>query len=174
VPAYALQEPFRWIADVTVMEAFESRVLDLPDFYFTGDDYRYRFGPESRQRFLELLREQFNSAITYKDRTLKWDTVIEQKTVELARYLVGRAGRLDFSEPSPTLSRVDCQELRKRILSLSQSEARELGIGNSTLHYLREKSRSEKSFKICRRLRDRFGDENCISIERSARMSCSR
>jgi len=34
---YDLQEPFRWIADVTVMEAFESRMLDLPDFYFKGD-----------------------------------------------------------------------------------------------------------------------------------------
>jgi len=45
LPAYALQEPFRWIADVTVMEAFESGVLDLPDFHFTGDDYKYRFEP---------------------------------------------------------------------------------------------------------------------------------
>ena len=59
---YDLQEPFRWIADVAVMDAFESGVLDLPDFYFTGDDYRYRFGPEAKQRFLDLLRERFNSA----------------------------------------------------------------------------------------------------------------
>jgi len=35
-----LQEPFRWIPDVAVMDAFESRVLDLPDFFFKGDDYR--------------------------------------------------------------------------------------------------------------------------------------
>ncbi len=34
-----IQEPFRWIVDVAVMDAFESGVLDLPDFYFTGDDY---------------------------------------------------------------------------------------------------------------------------------------
>jgi hypothetical protein len=39
---YDLQEPFRWIADVAVVEAFESGALDLPDFHFTGDDYRYR------------------------------------------------------------------------------------------------------------------------------------
>jgi hypothetical protein len=30
------------------MEAFESEVLDLPDFYFIGDDYRYRFEPEAK------------------------------------------------------------------------------------------------------------------------------
>ena len=34
------------------MEAFESGVLDLPDFYFTGDDHRYRFEPEVKRRFL--------------------------------------------------------------------------------------------------------------------------
>ncbi len=71
-----LQEPFRWIADVTVMEAFESGVLDLPDFYFTGDDYRYRFELEAKQRFLDLIRQRFNTAVRYKGRSLKWDTAI--------------------------------------------------------------------------------------------------
>jgi CRISPR-associated protein Cas1 len=94
---YELQEPFRWIADVTVTDAFESGVLDLPVFF-----------------------------------PLKWDTVIEQKAAELGCYLVDKSRRLDFSEPSPTLDRMDGRELRERILSLSSSEARR--IGKSTLH----------------------------------------
>jgi hypothetical protein len=98
-----LLESFRWIADVAVMDAFESGVLDLPDFYFTGDDYRYRFDPEAKQRFLDLLRERFNSRIRYKGRVLKWDTVIEQKVRELCRYLSNRGSTSDFSEPSPSL-----------------------------------------------------------------------
>lgn len=145
---YDLQEPFRWIADVPVMEAFESRALDLPDFYFTGDDYRYRFEPEAKQRFLDLLRERFNSGVRYAGRVFKWDTVIEQKTVELGRYLVGQTIRLDFSEPSLNLHREDDQELRRRILSLSQSEARRLEIGKSTFHYLRRNARDHSAFKI--------------------------
>jgi len=48
-----LQEPFRWIAGVTVMEPLESGVLDLPDFCFTGDDYRYRFEPAVEVRIGE-------------------------------------------------------------------------------------------------------------------------
>jgi CRISPR-associated protein Cas1 len=138
---YDLQEPFRWIADVAVMDAFESRALDLPDFYFTGDDYRYRFEPEAKERLLGLLRERFNSGVLYKGHALKWDRVIEQKASELGRYLLGRTDRLDFSEPPSRLVTVDSWELRKRILSLSQSEARRLGIGKSTLHYLRKKAR---------------------------------
>ena len=144
---YDLQEPFRWIADVGVMEAFESGVLDLPNFYFTGEDYRYRFEPEAKQRFLELLRERFNSGVRYRERALKWDTVIEQKTVELGRFLVGRTGRLNFSEPSPDLSKTDDLEFRRRILSLTQPKAQTLGIGKSTLHYLRRRARTSNPFK---------------------------
>jgi hypothetical protein len=155
LPAYGHQEPFRWIADVAVMEAFESNVLDLPDFYFTGDDYRYRFEREAKQRFLDLLREQFNSAVRYKGRALKWDTVIEQKAVEFGRFLAGRIGKLDFSEPYPTLHRTDDGELRRHILSLSQSNAKRLGIGKSTLHYLRVRAKSGSSFRAYGNVRER-------------------
>ena len=144
---YDLQEPFRWIADVTVMDAFESRVLDLPDFYFTGDDYRYRFDPEAKQRFLGLLRERFNSGVRYKGRALKWDTVIEQKTVEFGRYMVGRNDRWDFSEPSPELDSTGNRELRAAILSMSLAETKRRKIGKNTFHYLRENAECGRSFR---------------------------
>jgi hypothetical protein len=149
---YDLQELFRWITDVTVMQAFESGLLGLPDFYFTGDDYRHRFDPEAKQRFLDLLRERFNSAARYRERALKWDTVIEQKTVELGHCLSDRNGRLDFSEPSPSLHRTDDRELRRVILGLSQPQARALRIGKSTFHYLRKRARSGKPFGICAKI----------------------
>jgi hypothetical protein len=135
---------------VAVVEAFEGGVLDLPDFHFTGDDYTYRFDPEAKQGFLDLLRERFNSGVRYKGRALKWDTVIEQKTIELGRFLVGRTGRLDFSEACPKLARADSRELRKRILSLRQQESQRLGIGKSTLHYLRKNANKAESFRVCR------------------------
>jgi CRISPR-associated protein Cas1 len=153
---YDLQEAFRWIADVVVMEAFESGVLDLPDFYFTGDDYRYRFDPEAKQRLLDLLRERFNSGVRYKRRALKWDTVIDQKAVEFGRFLVGRSRALDFSEPSPDLAKTDGIELRSKILSLSQSDADRLGIGKSTFYHLRRKSKCDRSFKTYRQVRKRL------------------
>jgi CRISPR-associated protein Cas1 len=78
---------------------------------------------------------------------LKWDTVIQQKTIELSRYLTGRTRSLSFSEPSPVLSRADSEKLRRRILSLSQSNAQSLGIGKSTLHYLRRNVSSQSAFR---------------------------
>ena len=145
---YDLQEPFRWLADVTVMDAFEFRILDLPDFYFRGDDYRYRFGPEAKQRFLDLLRERFNSGVRYKGRILKWDTIIEQKTTELGRILLSRCTNVNFEEPAPELLRVDDRELRAKILALSQSKARQLGIGKSTLWNMKEIASSSRPLKL--------------------------
>jgi hypothetical protein len=168
---YDLQEPFRSIADVTVMEAFESGVLDLPDFFFTGDEYRYRFETEAKQRFLDLLRERFNSAVRYKGRALKWDTVIEWKTVELGHYLTGRSTGLDFSEPSLNLNKTDDLELSRRILSLTNSEARKLGIGASTLHYLRKRVRSRRQVKayasVARRIVTPAGRKHSVLGKRS-------
>jgi CRISPR-associated protein Cas1 len=154
---YDLQEPFRWLIDLTVIQAFESGVLDLPDFYVTGDDYRYRFDAEAKERFINMIRGQFNSGAVYKGRGMKWDTLIQEKTNELARYLNGRSPRLDFSEPNPILERTDDQAIREKILGLTQSEARKRGIGKSTLHYLRKKARDPKQFRVYATLYKRLG-----------------
>jgi CRISPR-associated protein Cas1 len=144
---YDLEEPFRWLVDLTVIQAFESGSLDVPHFYFTGDDYRYRFDVEAKTRFINLLREQFNSDVNYKGHHLKWDTVIEQKVTELSRFLRGRSRQLDFTDPRPILARLDSSNLRNKILSLTQQEATKAGIGKSTLHYLRQNAHSPKCFK---------------------------
>lgn len=153
---YDLQEPFRWVLDVAAVEAFESGMLDVRASCFIGDDYRYRFGTEAKRGFLELLRERSNTGVSYNGRVLKWDTIIEKKTAELGRYLVGETSWLDFSQPSPSLHRTDDRELPRRILSLSESEAGRLGVGKSTLHYLRKNASAKPSFRVCRKIRIRL------------------
>ena len=34
---YDLQEPFRWLCDLTKIEAIESEIVDLKDFYYFGN-----------------------------------------------------------------------------------------------------------------------------------------
>ena len=145
---YDLQEPFRWLGDVTTIEAFESDALDLKDFYFTGDDYRYHIEIDAKRCFLELLKDRFNSGVKYNGKTCKWDTVILNKTQELGPLLLGKPKQIDFIEPRPNLQRSDTQGLRERILKLTQVEARKLGIGKSTLHCLRRNARGDRSFVV--------------------------
>jgi CRISPR-associated protein Cas1 len=153
---YDLQEPFRWLVDVSVLQAFESGALELHDFYFTGDDYRYRFESEARQRFIEVLREQFNSGTVYKGCVLKWDTIMEQKTAELGNYLIGKSATLDFIEPTPLFERTDSRIIRDKILRLTQSDAESIGIPRSTLHYLRKNARTSASFTVYNKVRDKL------------------
>jgi len=155
---YDLQEPFRWLADTSVVEAFEFGALKLRDFFFTGDDYRYRLELDAKRRFIELLRAHYNSGVRYRGRVLKWDTVIEQKALELGRFLVGKSKSFGFEEPSPAMKRYDNRELRNRILGLTQESAKELGIGKSTLHYLRKKTNGHNSFEIYTKTLEKLED----------------
>ena len=93
-------------------------------FYFTGDDYSYRIEIEAKRRYLQLLKDRFNSGIRYKGRALKWDTAMLQKTMELARYLAGKSRVFDLSEPKSGLDRTDGLE---RTQKLFVCEVRETG-----------------------------------------------
>jgi hypothetical protein len=114
----------------------------------TGDDYRYRFEVDAKQRFIDSLRERFNAGVTYKGRVLKWDTVIEQKAKELSRFLIHRSQEIDFTQPFPVLVRVDSRSLRTKIMSLTERNVRKMGIGKSTLHYLRRRAQGEMPFRV--------------------------
>ena len=63
-------------------------------------------------------------------------------------FLVGKADRFDLKSPTPVLGRLDTRELRDKIPSLSVSEARKLGIGKSTVHYLKKRVRDRKPFTV--------------------------
>jgi CRISPR-associated protein Cas1 len=149
---YDLQEPFRWIGDVATIQAFESGLLDMKDFYFMGDDYRYHFETEAKRRFLDLLRERFNSGIQYKGKMWHWDTIILNKVQDVGRFLLGKSEVIDFIEPVPRLKRSDGLEIRGRILELTQKQAQELGISKSTLHHLRKNANSDKSFRVSQKI----------------------
>jgi CRISPR-associated protein Cas1 len=68
--------------------------------------------------------------------------------MELARFLTANTRELDFTQPSPNLSRPDNRSIRKRLLSIASGDASKAGIGRSTLHYLRQHAKSERPFKI--------------------------
>jgi len=109
--------------------------LDVKDFYFLGDDYRFHFETEAKRRFLEFLKGNFNSGVQYKGKTWQWDTIILCKAQELARFLQEKAESLDFRQPSASLKANYGQHLHSRFLSLSAKEAHELYISKRSRHF---------------------------------------
>lgn len=130
--------------------------MDMKDFYFTGDDYRYHIEIDAKRRFLELLKNRFKSGVKYKAKTWKWDTVILNKTQELARFLADKSKQIGFIEPSPSLQRSDTQGLRRRILELTQREAEELGIRKNTLHHLRRNTLSGRPLRVYQKVAEKL------------------
>jgi len=84
-------------------------------------------------------------------------TIIEQKSNELGYFLARKSSTIDFAEPAPRLERPDDRETRAKILAVTPSEAEQLGIGKSTLHYLRKRARNPKQFTIYASVRSRLG-----------------
>jgi len=158
---YDLQEPYRWLVDYTVLRMVLSRMFSWDDFYFEAEDYRLRIKPPLLDRYAELLREQFNSGVSCDGKRLTWDTLICRKCQELGQYLLRKTASFSLTSPSPVLERSDSHRLREKILSLSQSEAHKLGIGKSTLHYLRRNVRSHHSFRVYRKVQRRIQAADC-------------
>lgn len=69
---YDLEEPFRFLCDLCVIEAFESQSFSPYDFAYERNSYLYRIEPEGRKNLRNRLIEEFNSGISYKGRHMKW------------------------------------------------------------------------------------------------------
>jgi CRISPR-associated protein Cas1 len=144
---YDLQEPYRWLVDSTVISCLENGQFGKSDFY-RMDNYVLRLRPEAARKFIDALRIKFNSPIRYKGRLYGSDTVIRLKAQELANYILSRRNELGFSEPRAHLQRTDSAAVRNTILSLTASEARNLGIRKNTLWYLQRRVCTDRSMSI--------------------------
>jgi len=145
---YDLQEPYRFLVDYVVLKMVLSRTFSWNDFYFTSHNFQLRIKPLLLDRYLGLLHDEFNSGVLYDGDRLQWDTLILRKCQELAKFLVGKTNRFELVTPEPVLVREDTRAVRNRIRSLTASEAAKLGIGKSTLHYLRRNARNDGPFKV--------------------------
>jgi len=88
---------------------FRNGRLTERDFYFTADDYRYRFEPKAKQLFIDQLRRQFN-APAKSHGTQDWSEIIHDRAAAFGRYLMkrrnwtqGTTEKLDFTKPEPIL-----------------------------------------------------------------------
>ncbi len=83
---YDLQEPFRWLVNVTIIEALERNDFGKKDFILT-DNYNIRLKPEATKRLVALMESRFTSKAAYGKKTWEWSSVIIQKTAEMAKFL---------------------------------------------------------------------------------------
>lgn len=143
---YDLQEPFRWLVDVAIIKALEKHLFDKKDFIRT-ENYNLKLSAQGAKKLVKELEKQFNDKVSYGN-DYSWDYVIFLKARELALYISGKRRQFSLKEPGPTLNRLDTSEMRAKILAVSYSEARKLGISKGGLHDLKRRARSKAEFEI--------------------------
>ncbi len=148
-------EPFRWLVDISIINALEHKVFNLNDFVRT-DSYIVRVRPKGVQKLVNGVNEQFSKTVKYYNRNCQWNTVMDMKVHELGNYLIGKRKTLDFSIPTIEMYRDDNIEMRSKILDISYTDWKDMGFSKGTLHYLKKNARSGRPFTMNKHVKERL------------------
>lgn len=144
---YDLQELYRWIVDLPVIQLLEEKKLKKSDFIVT-EDYHIRLEEHTAQMLIAQLKLNLNRTAPYKKKNYAYDNIFVDNVQQLANFIMEKNKDLKFDIPEFKLSRNDDIELREFILSMRPEERRKLGINRSTLWYMRQNLLKGKKIKI--------------------------
>jgi CRISPR-associated protein Cas1 len=152
---YDLQELFRWLIDLSVIELLEDNNLKKSDFILT-ENYHIRLKPDTAKLLVEKIKSNFNSKVLYKKKHFAYQNILYDNVQQLALYIVGKKKTVEFVVPHIEINRDDNLLLREKILSLSPEERKKLGINKSTLWYLKKNISSKDKIKIYDKILDKL------------------
>ena len=162
--AYDLQEPFRFLVDLTVISLIENSTMEKKDFIRT-ENYTLRLRPSGARKLLNEFNMQLNKKVEYKGKDYSWSYIILLKTRELSHFLIGKKSAIDFNAPSAELLRHDNDEIRQKILSMPYSEWKKTGFSKGTLHYMKKNARSNKPFTLNQHVKKRLENWSKIKVK---------
>lgn len=144
---YDLQETFRWIIDLSVIELLEDHKLKKSDFIVT-ERYHIRLRENTAKMLIEKIRNNFNRKAPYKKKNFTYQTILYDKVQQLANFISDKRSDIDFAVPNLEIRRDDTVSLKERILGLTPEDRKRLGINKSTLWYMKKNLKSNKRTKF--------------------------
>jgi len=145
---YDIQELFRWLIDISVIQLLEEKKIKKSDFIIT-ENYHTRLGEDIAKLFIEKINSNFNARYNYKkDKHYSYQIILQDNLRQLVSFIVDKKKEFDFVIPKMNLNRNDNLELREKILSMTPYERKKLGINKSTLWYIKKNLSEGKTLKI--------------------------
>ncbi|MCH9658955.1 CRISPR-associated endonuclease Cas1 [archaeon] len=145
---YDIQELFRWLIDVSVIQLLEEKKIKKSDFIIT-ENYHTRLGEDVAKLLIEKINSNFNARYNYKNgKNYSYQIILQDNLQQLSNFILGKKREFDFVIPNMSLNRNDDVELRKRILDMTTTERKQLGINKSTLWYIKKNLSEGKTPKI--------------------------
>ena len=119
---YDIQELFRWLIDVSVIQLLEEKKIKKSDFVIT-ENYHTRLGEDVAKLLIEKINLNFNSRYNYNNnKQYSYQIILQDTLQQLANFIVDKKKENDFVIPKMKLNRNDNLELRERILNMTTEE----------------------------------------------------
>ena len=123
---YDIQELFRWIIDVSVIQLLEEKKIKKSDFIIT-ENYHTRLGEDVAKKLIEKINSNFNSKYSYKNgKNYSYQIILQDNLQQLSNFILEKKEEFDFVIPKMQLNRNDNVELRNRILDMTSGERKKL------------------------------------------------
>lgn len=145
---YDIQEAFRWIVDLSVIQLLEEKKLKKSDFIIT-ENYHIRLRENTAKMLVGKINQNFNLKVLYKDRkNHSYHNILVDNVQNLANFISEKRKQFDFNIPKINLQRNDNLQIREKILNMTSEEMKTLGINKSTLWSIKKNLKSGKRISI--------------------------
>lgn len=149
---YDVQELYRWLVDLSVIQLLEEKKLKKSDF-ITTENYHIRLRESAATYLLAKITFNLNKTSAYKGKNHSYECILLDNVRTLANNVIGKTKTLKFEIPSIENERNDPVELRDKIMSITPEERKRLGINKSTLWYQKRNIKRGKRIKIYNKLK---------------------
>jgi CRISP-associated protein Cas1 len=151
--AYDLQEPFRWLVDLSVIEVIRDAKLDRKKDFIVTENYHIRLRPAAATALIDRFSANMNRKISVGGRSFAYETLVSESARRLARTLLNEkaAFKLDFPFIVGESGHVK-SEIARNVASMTYADARTLRISKAGLWNMKRRAALGKPLKLYRKV----------------------
>ena len=112
---YDIQEFYRWLVDLSVIQLLEEKKLKKADFIVT-ENYNIRLRETTAKVLIEKIRLNFNARALYNGKYYSYQNILYENVRLLANCIIGKSGKLQFNVPEFRIKREDSTDIRSKVL----------------------------------------------------------
>jgi CRISP-associated protein Cas1 len=155
--AYDLQEPVRWLVDLSAIEVLRDGKLDQKKDFIVTENYHVRLRPSAARVLIDRVSANMNRKVRVGSRSFAFETIVLESARRLARHLTEPTAKFDLRYPflADDTGFVGT-DLKDRVASMTYSEARDLGISKAGLFYMKRRAGEGKPLRLYRKVGSRI------------------
>jgi CRISP-associated protein Cas1 len=155
--AYDLQEPFRWLGDLSVIEVLRDGKLDRKKDFIVTENYHVRLRASAAKVLIDRLSANMNRKVPVGGRSYAFETLVLESARKLARHLTEPKTAFDLRYPfAADDSGYVGSDLKDRVASMTYADARRLGISKAGLFYMKRRAGEGKPLRLYRKVAEKL------------------